>query len=117
MALYDGSQVTPLDFGPDIPFAFLLSMNNQGIISVTTSIEGLGDRGFRFDPRTGQATLLNPLSTEPNSWVLGINNHGDILGYSFILVPPNASVYGMYRENSKLTLSKESQNSPPLVMI
>lgn len=84
LALYDGRQVTPLNFGPQISFAFFLSMNNQGIISGTTSIEGVGDRGFRFDPNASEATLLNPLPTEPDSWALGINNHGDVLGYSFI---------------------------------
>lgn len=83
-ALYDKGKVTPLDFGPDIPFASALSMNNQGIISGTTFIEGLGFRGFRFDPRTGVATLLHPLPTEPHAWALGINNRGDILGYSFV---------------------------------
>jgi hypothetical protein len=25
----------------------------------------------------------NPLPTEPNAWALGINNRGDVLGYSF----------------------------------
>ena len=84
MALYDRGQVTPLDFGPDIPFAFFFSMNNQGIISGTTFIDGLGFRGFRFDPRTGPPTLLEPLPTEPDAWALGINNRGDILGYSFV---------------------------------
>jgi hypothetical protein len=84
MALYDGSQVTPLDFGPDIPDPFYVHMNNQGIISGTTDIDGLGYRGFRFDPRTGLATLLEPLPTETDAWALGINNRGDILGYSFI---------------------------------
>lgn len=83
-ALYKRGLVTPLDFGPDIPFAFLLGLNNQGIISGTTFIDGLGYRGFRFDPRTGVATLLLPLPTEPHAWALGINNRGDILGYSFV---------------------------------
>jgi hypothetical protein len=84
IALYDKGEVTPLDFGPDIPSPFFLRMNNHGIISGTTSIEGLGDRGFRFDPRTGLATLLHPLPTEPDSRAMGINNRGDVLGYSFV---------------------------------
>lgn len=83
LALYDRGRVTPLDFGPDIPFAFFLGMNNKGIISGTTSIEGVGDRGFRFDLRTNVATLLEPLPTEPHAWALDINERGDILGYSF----------------------------------
>jgi hypothetical protein len=84
MALYDGTKVTPVDFGPNIPFAFFLSMNNRGIISGTTFIDGLGYRGFRFDPGTGLSTLLEPLPTEPHALALGINNRGDILGYSFV---------------------------------
>lgn len=84
VALYEKGQLRPLDFGPEIPFVFFLNMNNQGIISGTTFIDGLGYRGFRFDPKTGLATLLHPLSTEPDAWALDINNRGDILGYSFV---------------------------------
>lgn len=83
-ALYNGKQVTPLDFGPDIPFvSFLSGMNNQGIIAGTTFIDSLGYRGFRFDPNTNQTALLEPLPTEPHAWAMGINDRGDILGYSF----------------------------------
>ncbi|SDH57012.1 hypothetical protein [Nitrosomonas sp. Nm132] len=84
LALYKNGKVTPLDFGPVTPSVFSLRMNNQGIISGTTFIEGLGYRGFRFDPRTGLATLLHPLPTESYSWAMAINNRGDILGYSFV---------------------------------
>lgn len=83
LALYENGKLTPLDLGANIVFPFFLSMNNKGIISGTTSIDGVGDRGFRFDPRTGVATLLEPLSTETHSWTMGINNHDDVLGYSF----------------------------------
>ena len=84
LALYKNGKVTPVDFGPDIPFTIPSGMNNQGIIVGITSIDGLSDRGFRFDPGTGIATLLEPLPTEPHSWAVGINNGGDVLGYSFI---------------------------------
>ncbi len=83
-ALYKNGQVTLLDFGPDIPFASISGMNNKGIISGTTFIDGLGSRGFRFDPDTKLATLLEPLPTEPDSWGVSINNRGNVLGYSFI---------------------------------
>jgi hypothetical protein len=84
LALYKNGEVTPLDVGPDIPFASSLSMNNQGIISGTTFIDGLGSRGFRFDSHTNVVMLLEPLPTEPDSWAMGINNRGDVLGYSFV---------------------------------
>ncbi|MER2511611.1 MAG: hypothetical protein ABTQ25_04185 [Nitrosomonas ureae] len=83
LALYKNGEVSPLDFGPDIPSVSVSGMNNQGIIVGITSIDGLGDRGFRFDPRTGAATLLEPLTTESHSWAVGINNRGNVLGYSF----------------------------------
>src|SRR5262249_27393828 len=41
-------------------------------------------RAFRFDPSTGNATLLDPLPTESLSWGIGINSRGDVLGYSFV---------------------------------
>lgn len=84
IALYDKGKVIPLDFGPDIPLVLFVSgMNNQGIISGTTKIDGLGDRGFRFNARTGMYTLLEPLSSERNAWAMGINDRGEIVGYSF----------------------------------
>jgi hypothetical protein len=83
-ALYKNGKVTPLDFGSSVGSAFFLDLNNNGIISGTTFVAGTGYRGFRFDSRTGEATLLNPLPTEPHSWALGINDSGDVLGYSFI---------------------------------
>lgn len=84
LALYKNDKVTPLDVGPDIPFASFLSMNNQGIISGTTFIDGLGSRGFRLDPHTNVVMLLEPLPTESGSWAMGINSRGNVLGYSFI---------------------------------
>jgi uncharacterized membrane protein len=83
-ALYKNGQVTPLDFGPSIPFALFLDINNNGIISGTTFVADVGYRGFRFNTRTGESTLLDPLPTEPHSWALGINESGDVLGYSFV---------------------------------
>jgi hypothetical protein len=84
LALYKNGKVTPIDFGPSVRFALSLDLNNNGIISGRTFVLGTGLRGFRFDTRTGETTLLNPLPTEPYSWALGINDSGDVLGYSFI---------------------------------
>ncbi|PSJ18725.1 hypothetical protein [Nitrosomonas supralitoralis] len=84
LALYKNGEVSPLDFGPDIRSPFFLNMNNKGIIAGTTFIDGLGYRGFRFDPRARKTTLLEPLPTEPHAWAVGINNRDNVLGYSFI---------------------------------
>jgi hypothetical protein len=84
--LYKNGQATPLDFRLTItqPFDFL-HINSQGIISGTAfNLPGIGTRGFRFDTRTGETTLLNPLPTEPDAWALDINNRSDVLGYSFV---------------------------------
>jgi hypothetical protein len=80
--LYQKGETTPLDFG--LTNYSVRGMNNQGIIAGTTGVDGVGDRGFRFDSRTGRTTLLDPLPTEQHAWAVGINNHGDILGYSFV---------------------------------
>lgn len=84
LALYKNGQLIPLDFGPNVQSPFFLSMNNKGIISGTTFIDGVGYRGFRHDPRENQTTMLEPLPTEPDAWAMGINNRGDVLGYSFV---------------------------------
>lgn len=84
LMLYKNGHMTPLDFGPDIPQPSRVSMNNKGIISGTTFIDGVGYRGFRHDPRKNQTIMLEPLPTEPDAWAMGINNHGYVLGYSFV---------------------------------
>jgi hypothetical protein len=84
--LYKHGRTTLLDFGLTVtqPFDFL-HINNQGIISGTAfNLPGIGDRGFRFDTRTGETTQLDPLPTEPDAWALDINNRGHVLGYSFV---------------------------------
>ena len=82
--LYSKGQETPLDFGPTVTNPLVTGMNNLEIIS---GIEGSNpgtSRGSRFDPRTREATLLNPLPTEPDATAWGINDRGDVLGYSFV---------------------------------
>ena len=85
LELYKNGHATSIDFGPNVPFASSLSINNCGIISgITFSAQSSGDVGFRFDTRTGQTTWLYPIAGDPEAWALGINNRGDILGYSFV---------------------------------
>jgi hypothetical protein len=81
--LYKHGKVTSLKLGPNQP-AFL-DVNNLGLIAGTLFVPGpSNDRAFRFDPRSGVMTLLNPLPSEPDSWGQGINSRGDVLGYSFV---------------------------------
>ena len=77
-SLYRRGQSLLLDLGPDFRPSFF---NNQGIIAGTT--RGYKN-GFRFNPITGDNTLLNPVSPDPSVWVQGINNRGDVLGYSYV---------------------------------
>jgi hypothetical protein len=97
--LYKNGQTTVLDFGPTVtnPYFYYIfgegrRMNNQGIIAGLTSRAGNrfdGARGFRFDPRTGEAELLDPVSPDTLAWGLSINTRGDVLGYSFCSLCPN----------------------------
>ena len=73
--------VTPLNFGPDPARHF--DINDRGIISGTSS-RPEGDRAFRYDPSSGNFTVLEPLPTELESRGQAINNRGDVLGYSFV---------------------------------
>jgi hypothetical protein len=82
--LYMKGQATVLNFGPTITSpSFFLSLNNQGLIVGTTG-DAFGDeRGFRFDLRTGEALLLEPIPPDTLAWGVDINNRGNVLGYSF----------------------------------
>lgn len=87
--LYEKGQATRLDFGPTVTSPSFVSINTQGIINNQGIIAGRtgdpynGARGFRFNPRTGEATLLDPVPPDNLAWGMGINNRGDVLGYSF----------------------------------
>jgi len=83
LSVWDGSRSAAVDFGPEVPFAFLVQMNNLGHISGTT-YQGSYTRGFVHDRFKGATTLLYPLITETDAWALGINNRGHVLGYSFV---------------------------------
>jgi hypothetical protein len=83
ISFFDGKRVTPLDFGSQVTGVLVARLGNRGIV-VGSAETALGYRGFRLDPRTGDVSLLQPLPTETDAWALGINDRGDILGYSFI---------------------------------
>jgi hypothetical protein len=80
--LYKHGAVTPFNLGTGQKR--FLAINNRGSIGGTTPQLGPNNgRAFRFDPRSGVLTLLNPLPSEPESWGQAINSGGDVLGYSF----------------------------------
>jgi hypothetical protein len=100
--LYSRGKANVLNFGPTIPDPAFLRfngvgrwINDEGIIAGTNDTGRFtGDRGFRFDPRSGRAVLLNPFPGDPTetvAWGQGINNRGDVLGYSF--VAPGSTPY------------------------
>jgi len=76
--LYADGKSTNLDLDADA--VNNLDVNAQGLVSGTIN----GSRAFRHDPRTGETTILDPLPSEDNSWGLGIDSSGNVLGYSFI---------------------------------
>jgi hypothetical protein len=86
--LYQNGQATTLDFGPTVTNPILSgkrSINNEGILAGTEGSNFFTDgRGFRFDPRTGNVKLLQPVQPDTLAWGLGINNSGGVLGYSFV---------------------------------
>lgn len=87
--LYRNGRLKEIDFGPQVPSAGFLHLNDRGEISGTAFgiIDAAGRsvaRGFRYDTRSGELMLLHPLPTELESWGLGINDRGEVLGYSFV---------------------------------
>ena len=82
--LYWHGRSIPVNRGPN-QTAFL-DVNEWGLVS-GTEFDPVGppynDHAFRFVPPSGPKVFLNPLPTEASSWGMGINNRGDVLGYSF----------------------------------
>ncbi|MEQ1561052.1 MAG: hypothetical protein ABL933_19240 [Methyloglobulus sp.] len=79
-SLYKKGKSTLLNFGlkPTGADVSVFGINNEGtIIGVANSV------GFRHDPSTGKTIMLNPLPTEQHSWVVDINNKGNVAGYSY----------------------------------
>ena len=87
--LYRDGKATPINFSSSIPnpVQFLVGINANGIIAGTEG-QGFynGDRGFRFDTRNSNAMILAPFPGDPTetlAWAQGINQAGNVLGYSF----------------------------------
>jgi hypothetical protein len=62
----------------------IAGMNDWGVIVGWQVMPGGVSLAYKYATATGVTTNLPPLSTEPNSWALGINELNDVVGYSFI---------------------------------
>ena len=75
-----------LDKGAITPFTLpgsIEDINDRGqVAGITFTPEG--SRAFRFDVDTGTTAILGPIAGDPDSWGQAINEHGDVLGYSFV---------------------------------
>ncbi len=123
-ALYRKGLATPLDFGPIITKPMFISyvgtgkfLNNDGIIAGTTGNSKFdGALGFRFDTKTGKTVVLEPLLTDTLAWGVGINNRGDVLGYSFVNSRPYHENIGVWDRNGHFkTYFTETISSSALV--
>jgi hypothetical protein len=101
--LYSKGSAAIIDFGPLITRPEFLNfvgdghfINNQGILAGINGGRFTDATGFRFNPRTGAAMLLAPVSPDTLAWGLAINNRGDVLGYSFVLGRPYHERVGVW---------------------
>jgi hypothetical protein len=109
--LYRNGRATALDFAGNA--AFLLDVNNVGVISGTTFLPDIGRyRAFRLFPGSAM-TLLDPLSTEPHAWSQEINSSGDVLGWSFIF--GGRERVGIWRDRTFHTFFTEGTQEFPTV--
>ena len=89
LSLYRRGDVVPLDLGPGNALHSFVN-GSGGIVAGTYIQPGSGSgsddtRAFRFQTSSGTTTLLQPRPTERISWGQGVNNGGDVLGYSWNL--------------------------------
>lgn len=107
--LYRGGNATPINFGPNITNPFFSFIGTCRCINNSEIIEGTegpglynGARGFRFDTRNGNATILDPFPGDPTetlAWGQAINQAGVVLGYSFVLGTPYHERIGVWGSN------------------
>ena len=93
MALYENGTLTLLDFGPGVPVAFFLDLNNQGK-GLCTQISQL-KRKYPFDPNASQDATLQELAAvfhpqQGSLWALYAGNLQELLieqGGRFVAKP------------------------------
>ena len=77
-----------LDRNRTTPFtvvdASIRDLNNAGEIAGVISTDAEAQRAYRFDSHKETTTILDPVSPDPHSWGMAINQQGEVLGYSFI---------------------------------
>lgn len=85
-AIYRNGKLKALDVNYNPDRVSHIRINNTGLMSLTKLdyVQPGYARAFRLDLRTMKETVLPPQPTEHESWAQGINDQGDVLGYSFI---------------------------------
>ena len=95
LVLYAHGQATPIDLGPGVRLYIAINptINDAGIVSGTVGVVATGNfRAFRHDIHSGKTTLLEPIAGDTDTWGLGVNSRGEILGYSFVLFSPTEHI-------------------------
>jgi hypothetical protein len=86
-AFYKNRKTSLLNVDLNLVSLDRLHINNNNVFSGTAQVlQGQNpslNRAFRYNPDTDSTTILNPLSTEANSWGMDLNDKGNVLGYSF----------------------------------
>jgi probable HAF family extracellular repeat protein len=87
LVLYVFGVAIPIDLGSDVRLyaAINPTINDEGIIAGTVGVVSTDNfRAFRHDIWTGRTTLLAPITGDTDTWGLGVNARGEVLGYSFV---------------------------------
>jgi hypothetical protein len=120
-AYFRDGVVSAIGFGLPDPAANAF-LNNAGLIGLTKQ-ESPTDHflhGYLYNPRTQTSTPLPPFSADPtdiNVLIQGINNGGDVLGYSFtdFASPAYHERVGIWRHGVFQTYFFETLNTSTLV--
>ncbi|WP_454752664.1 hypothetical protein [Cupriavidus necator] len=81
--IYANGKLRPLNLNLE-GNTVIATINNFGTVVGYRYLNGIYT-AYRHNIITGHTTLLPPLPTEPHSWALGVNDLGDVVGYSFVI--------------------------------
>ncbi|HKR38505.1 MAG TPA: hypothetical protein VJU59_02310 [Paraburkholderia sp.] len=79
---YSKGNLRRLVLANNFPVVTVTGINNAGVL-VGFAYAPDNETGFSYDFNRGTTTLLLPVPAEPYSWAMGINDEGDIVGYSW----------------------------------